>query len=59
MADWVRWINNLLRSTDRPDTRLKVTQKREVILDDGWTRIYGPSLESGGWCEIEYLRIPW
>ena len=44
---------------DNGEERLVITAKREVVYDDGWTRIYGPSVESGGWCEIEFLRIPW
>jgi hypothetical protein len=59
LTDWARWIGRLVRRTDATDDPLRVTQKREVILDDSWTRVYGPSVESGGWCEIEYLRIPW
>jgi hypothetical protein len=60
LADGIRWIGRLVRSTViGTDKQLKITQNREVILDDGWTRICGPSVESGGWCEIQYLRIPW
>ena len=35
------------------------TAEKEVIYDDGWTRIYAPGPATDWFAEIEYLRIPW
>ena len=65
MSDGSRRLVDLVlrRRTDgleRVDGQpLTITARPEVIYDDGWTRIYGPSIESEGWCQIEFLRIPW
>jgi hypothetical protein len=38
---------------------LRITEKPEVIYDDGFRRIYGPSVETNGWCTIEFPRVRW
>jgi hypothetical protein len=32
---------------------------KEVIFDDGWTRVYAPGPATDWFAEIEYLRVPW
>ena len=32
---------------------------KEVLYDDGWTRVYAPGPATDWFAEIEYLRIPW
>jgi hypothetical protein len=38
---------------------LRISEKPEVIYDDGFRRIYAPSVETNGWCTIEFPRVRW
>ena len=51
---WARGLADYIRGAVR---RRRPLAGREVIYDDGWTRTYAP--RSDGWCEIEFIRIPW
>ncbi|HEY1298488.1 MAG TPA: hypothetical protein VGJ60_35850 [Chloroflexota bacterium] len=55
-----RWAHGLVDSiwgSIRPSGYREPS--KEVIYDDGWTRVYAPGPATDWFAEMEYLRVPW
>jgi hypothetical protein len=57
MPHWVYGLVDTICGSTRA-TKVGKTSK-EVLYDDGWTRVYAPGPATDWFAEIEYLRIPW
>jgi Sigma-70, region 4 len=65
---WTAWVHQVTRwirngGAGRPwagdPERLPLPATSEVLYDDGWIRVHSPSIASGGWCQLEILRVRW
>ena len=57
MSGWANGLADKIRHAVA--ARRASVPTKEVIYDDGWTRVFAPCPATDWFAEVEYLRIPW